>query len=54
MVVRYMGTLSSEFPLPGGCQMGDPLGQLLFLVDMSESGKDLPVPMIVLKDIEGS
>ena len=42
LVVRYKGAQSQPHPLPGGSPQGDELGQLLFLVEVSDAGMDPP------------
>ena len=45
LIVRYKGVQSQPHPLPGGCPQGDELGQLLFLVGVSDAGMDPPPPI---------
>ena len=45
LVVKFKGVLSKEHPLPGGGPQDNPIGHLLFLVEASDSGMDLPPPL---------
>ena len=42
MQVRYKGATSKPYNLPGGGPQGDLLGMIVFLVEMSDVGMDLP------------
>ena len=42
MTVRYKGKESAEYPLPGGSAQGCFLGVLSFIVEISDSGMDVP------------
>ena len=44
-VVRYHGAKSVPHSLPGGAAQGDELGQILFLVAVSDAGMDPPPPL---------
>ena len=43
MVLKYKGEVSSPQPLPGGTVQGSELGILLFIVELSDAGMDVPM-----------
>ena len=42
MTLKYNGAQSSTQPLPGGSVQGSELGILLFIVELSDAGMDIP------------
>ena len=50
MMLKYNGVNSSSQPLPGGSVQGSEIGILLFIVELSDAGMDVPAQPVQQPD----